>query len=61
MLFRQISHPSIRAGLQDLARLTAHLGMAVLERTWRETTGIELPQAVREYIAGQIREKEDQP
>jgi hypothetical protein len=32
--------------------------MVALERAWRETTGNELSQTVREYIAGR---KGDQP
>jgi hypothetical protein len=58
-LFDEIPHPSTGTGPRDLAGLTSLLGMAALKRAWREVTGGKLPQAVRDYVAGHIRQEGD--
>jgi hypothetical protein len=49
-LFDEFPHPSTEPGPHNLTILTGRLGMAALERTWREVTGKELPEAVRDYL-----------
>jgi tetratricopeptide (TPR) repeat protein len=55
-LFDEFPHPSTGPGPGHLARLTQLLGMSVLEGTWRQVTGNELPRAVRAYVQEQLKE-----
>jgi tetratricopeptide (TPR) repeat protein len=50
-VFEQFPHPLTSPGPRHLARLTATLGMEVLEETWRQVTGNPLPDNVREYVS----------
>jgi tetratricopeptide (TPR) repeat protein len=49
-LFDEFPHPATRTAPRALVHLTGALGIGALERTWREVTGKELPEAVRDYI-----------
>jgi hypothetical protein len=49
-LFDEFPHPLTGPGPKHLARLTALLGVAALEESWRTVTGDQLPRAVREYV-----------
>ena len=50
-LFGEFQHPLTVPGREDLARLTARLGIDALEGSWLEVTSSPLPQAVRDYIS----------
>jgi tetratricopeptide (TPR) repeat protein len=50
-VFGEFPHPATGPGPEHLARLTAQLGMSVLEECWQQVTGGPLPQAVRDYVA----------
>jgi hypothetical protein len=52
-VFDEFPHPMAGPGPRHLARLTVHLGMPALERTWLDVTGSPLPQAVRDYVTSQ--------
>ncbi|WP_328580460.1 hypothetical protein [Streptomyces sp. NBC_00370] len=48
-LFDEVPHPSTGPGHRQLRRLTAQLGVQILEDAWHHATGNRLPDAVREY------------
>jgi tetratricopeptide (TPR) repeat protein len=50
-LFDEYPHPFSGAGPEHLAELTRVLGLPVLEEAWRQLTGNDLPQAVRDHVA----------
>ena len=50
-VFAEFPHPLTDLGSERLALLTAHLGIAVLEASWLEVTGSQLPQTVRDYVS----------
>jgi tetratricopeptide (TPR) repeat protein len=58
-LFDEIPQPAIEAESELLALLTDYLGIPVLESTWREITGNELPRAVQDYVEAWIRDNAD--
>jgi hypothetical protein len=49
-VFGEFPHPLTKPGPDHLMRLTAGLGIEILEETWRKVTGSALPQAVRLYV-----------
>ncbi len=49
-LFDDVPHLYTGAGPEHLAQLARELGVAILEGSLQETTGIPLPDAVREYV-----------
>ncbi len=49
-LFDEFPHPATVPGPAHLARLTAKLGIDALEATWREVTGGDPPEAIREFV-----------
>jgi tetratricopeptide (TPR) repeat protein len=55
-LFAEFPHPATGPGPNHLARLTAELGMAALEASWRRCTGGPLPEAVRAWVAARMEE-----
>ena len=59
-LFEDFPHPLTGPGPEHLARLTAQLGIDVLEASWREVTGSLLPQAVRDYISSSRPQPDNQ-
>ncbi|HUN34345.1 MAG TPA: tetratricopeptide repeat protein [Trebonia sp.] len=59
-LFEEFPHPLTGPGPRNLAVLTGVLGLPTLEETWRDVTGAELPQAVRDYVEQQLREGDGQ-
>ncbi|MEE9210433.1 MAG: tetratricopeptide repeat protein, partial [Kiloniellales bacterium] len=50
-LFPEFPHPATGPGPQHLARLTAKLGKAALEDSWRRSTGAALPAAIGDAVA----------
>jgi tetratricopeptide (TPR) repeat protein len=50
-LFAEFPHPGTGPAPENLALLTAHLGISTLETCWQAVTGNALPQAVRDYVA----------
>jgi tetratricopeptide (TPR) repeat protein len=57
-LFDQFPHPATGPGPEQLARLTAQLGMGALEASWRQATGGPLPEAVRGYVTARPADAE---
>jgi tetratricopeptide (TPR) repeat protein len=55
-LFPEVPHSATGTGPHQLARLTAELGMAALEASWRRCTGGPLPEAARAWVAGRREE-----
>jgi tetratricopeptide (TPR) repeat protein len=49
-LFAEFPQLATGRGPEQLARLTAQLGISTLETYWRAITGNALPQAVRDYV-----------
>ena len=49
-LFPDFPHRMTRTAPEDLARLTAALGLPALEASWQRVTGEPLPAAVRAYV-----------
>jgi hypothetical protein len=50
ILFDEFPHPATGAAPTHLARMTAELGIDILQRRWRQVTGQPLPQAVRDML-----------
>jgi tetratricopeptide (TPR) repeat protein len=50
-LFDEVPHSMTGTGPNQLARLTAELGIDTLDRCWHRVTGQPLPPAVRDFIA----------
>lgn len=55
-LFDEFPHPATGPGPTHLARLTAILGIDVLQRCWQRVTGQPLPHAIRDAIASGLSE-----
>jgi tetratricopeptide (TPR) repeat protein len=58
-VLNQIPPPPAWTAPQELVRLTARLGMPVLEETWLHAAGAPLPEAAREWVEAQLREDGD--
>jgi hypothetical protein len=56
ILFPEFPHPSTGAAANHLARLTAELGMAALEASWKRCTDEPLPGGVRGWVAARLKE-----
>ena len=59
-LFDEFPHQATGPGPEHLARLTAALGMRVLEDMWLAVTGANLPETVRSTVDKMIRGIEEQ-
>ena len=53
--FEEFPHPATKAGPDDLARLTAKLGLGALETCWQWVLREPLPDAVRAFVTGAAR------
>jgi tetratricopeptide (TPR) repeat protein len=53
-LFPEFPHPATGSGPDNLARLTASLGMAALEASWQRCTGASLPDHIRTGVTDMI-------
>jgi len=49
-VFTDFPHPLTGPAPRLLAQLTDHIGVRALDRCWREVTGSQLPETVRDYV-----------